>query len=114
MIVTLSTLTVRPAGMVSVLLPLSVTASDGEANIVTVVSALDGLCSVAVTVLTPPFSASQYGDVVSPTLSVWVRTELRRKFAVISRLSLRVPTASAGPSTPVDGLSAGTPIGSPL
>ena len=112
-IVTLSSLSVRPAGMVSVLLPLIVTASDGETDTVTMVSALDGLCSVADTVLTPPFSDSQYGESVRPTLGVG-ETELRRKLATISRLLLRVPTASAGPSTPVEGWSAGTPIGSPL
>ena len=112
-IVTLSTLTVWPAGMVSVLFVLRATASEGEADTVTTVSALDGLCSEALTVLTPPFSASQYLDIVSPTLGVG-EDELRRKFAVISRLSFSVFTAWAGPSTPVDGWSTGTPIGSPL
>ena len=78
-----------------------------------VVSALDGLCRVALTSAVPSFSSSQYRDMVRPALGVG-ELELRRKFAVIARLSLRVRTASAGPSTPVDGSSAGTPIRSPL
>ena len=43
------TLVVFPAGMVSVLFALRATASAGDADTVTIVSTVDGLCSVAVT-----------------------------------------------------------------
>ena len=112
-IVTVPPLTVSPAGMVNVLLPLNVTALLGEADRITTVSSLDTLCSVAFTVLVPPSSGSQYCDSVRPALGEG-EVNLRRKFALITLLSFRVPTAAAGPSAPVDGWSVGTPMGSPL
>ena len=57
--VTAPTLVVLPAGMVSDLFALRITASEGETDTVTLVSELAGLFRNAVTVLLPPFSASQ-------------------------------------------------------